>query len=139
MDSTVEQFLSANNIAVLGLAQEDGTIHSSSLHFAHQAGPLRFYFATEKNSYKCRPLIGGETLNASLVIGFSEQEFTTVQASGTVKIIADRDAWNAYIKKFPTRENLPDDEDMVLLEFTPTWWRYRDYKAKPMKEVSSNS
>lgn len=136
MDKIVTDFLNGNRVGVLAIIQDDGTVHSASLHYAHSEEPLRFYFATGKGSYKCRPLIGGSESHASLVVGFSETEFKTVQATGKVKIVSGPEAWKTYTTKFPDRKDLEGDQDMCLLEFTPQWWRYRDMKIKPMQEIT---
>ncbi len=142
MDKTVQDFLSNDRIAVLGILQDDNSVHSASLHYAHTDEPLVFYFLTERESRKCRPLIRGQAPQASLVVGFSEEIFKTFQAEGTVAFVDNNEqgrVWEIYLQKFPDNAKWKDDEDMVLLKFTPTWWRYRDYKAKPLLEISSEN
>lgn len=141
MDKAVLEFLNAQRVSVLGVLQGNHTIHSATLHYAHEEDPLAFYVWTGKESRKCRPLLSGKEVNASLVIGFDENEFATFQAEGTVKILIDEkeldEGWKVYGEKLSDRSGGRADQDMVLLRFTPTWWRYTDLKTDPKTEFSS--
>lgn len=141
MDKAAASFLNHHRISVLGISQEKGRIHSASLHYAHTESPLHFFFITEKTSEKCKSLLSGEQ-KASLVIGFSEEEFSTFQAEGIVKIAEGKKretAWDIYLEKYPSREHRKANDDFAILMFSPTWWRYRDMREAPMKEVVSGS
>lgn len=143
MDTTVQEFLRNHRVSVFSLIQDDGTVHAASLHFAHSDNPFAMYVWTGKNSRKCRPLLSGKTVPAAVVIGFDEAEFATFQADGTVTMLteaADLDAgWTAYGAKYPDRAGGKGDTSMVLLRFTPTWWRYTDLKTKPTTVISSEA
>lgn len=138
MDKHIEAFLNNQRVSVLGVLQNDRTIHSAALHFAYSKDPLAFYFITEKKSRKCASLLDNKAHNASLVIGFSEEEFTTFQCEGTVKIISDPSkleaSWNIYVGKFAERSSRKSHPDFVLLEFIPQWWRYTNSQTKISSE-----
>lgn len=139
MDASILAFLKHHRISVIGVLQEDGTVHSATLHYAHSSDPVSFYFLTGKQSRKARPLAEGKETPGSLVIGFSEEEFCTFQAEGTITISTDESGWEAYVTKYPNRSNLKTDPEIVLLKFTPTWYRYTDMKTKPPTTISSEA
>lgn len=140
MDKTINDFLSHQRVSVLSILQSDNTIHSATLHFAYRENPLSFFFMTDKTSRKCRPLLSASEQNAALVIGFSEEDFTTFQAEGEISIAKDQefgDGSALYTTKFPDRKSWLEKENIVILQFTPTWWRYTDMKGDPPIKISS--
>jgi len=141
MDKKVSEFLEQQRISVLSILQTDGSIHSATLHYASISNPPSFFFMTEKDSKKCASLLEGQVQVASVVIGFSEEEFTTFQAEGKVRIASkEADAeWKTYINKYPTRSKGRENPSYVLLEFTPSWWRYSDTKASPQVKIESSN
>jgi uncharacterized protein YhbP (UPF0306 family) len=144
MQSEVVEFLQTQRVSVVGILQIDNAIHSAALHYSFVNDPIRFYFMTQKKSRKCRSLLTGEKVNASVVIGFSEEEFKTFQAEGTIRIVSNEqefaDGWESYGTKYPNRTGQKINEEMVLLEFQPDyWWRYQDLNATPKVEFSSES
>jgi general stress protein 26 len=96
---------------------------------------------TDKASKKCASLLKGNEQVASLVIGFSEEEFATFQAEGKVRILSKEasDEWKAYIDKYPTRSKGRENPSYVLLEFTPTWWSYNNIQTTPAVKISSDN
>ncbi len=143
MDNTVQTFLKSHRVSVLGVGQEDGKVHSATLHCAHLVDPLSFFFMTEKDSKKCVSLLDGKETYASLVVGFSEEDFVTFQAEGNVVIVTEERQHvsyvEAYMHKYPSRTERKNNPNNVLLQFTPSWWRYRDYKSKPFLEINSDT
>ncbi len=139
MDGNAFDFIRKQRVSVLGILQDDTSIHSATLHFAHTEHPPAFYFLTDRNSRKCTSLLSGKAVNASLVIGFREEEFATFQAEGTAVIVQDKDAleegWNAYGTKYPERAGSRRNDSYVLLKFTPAWTRFS--AAKAPKKFSS--
>lgn len=135
----VAEYLRTHRVSVLGVAQKDSIIHSATLHYANSENPSFFYFITEKGSKKCISLIDGSEQNASLVIGFDEEERTTFQAEGMVQIVTSETEWEIYLGKYLDRSVRQEDEKYVLLKFTPTWWKYTDLKTKPWTEFSSEN
>lgn len=143
MDQRISAFLEAHRVSVMGVLQSDGTIHSASLHYAHSEKPLGFYFITGRDSRKCRSLLDGAVQNASLVIGFNEEEFVTFQMEGKVKIVEDEteldNAWKTYLEKYPSRSGRKDNPEIAVLKFAPDWWRYTDMKTDPTTIINSES
>jgi len=140
MDKAVTKFLNTHRVSVLGILQKNNAIHSASLHFAYSKDTNSFYFITAKSTRKCESLINNETQNASLVIGFSEEEFATFQAEGKVKIVTRNDedtAWNTYLRKYPEREAKKKDKSYVILEFKPGTWKFTNMKEDPAIKISS--
>lgn len=133
----VLQFLENHRITVLGVSQTDGTVHSATLHYSYSKIPFAFYFLTTKKSRKSQSLLNGKESNASLVIGFSEEEFVTFQAKGEAKIVDTDYAWNTYSKKYIGKEKQRGKDTLALIEFVPTWWRYTDLKTTPWLKFSS--
>lgn len=141
MNHIVQQFLSTQRISVVGILQSENSIHSATLHFAYSPEPFTFYFLTDTKSKKCKALLNGEFQNASLVIGFSEEEFKTFQAEGNIHITRGEErtkGFSVYTNKFPERISWQEKPDIALLKFIPTWWRYRDMKQQPMLEIESD-
>lgn len=140
MDNKVVAFLNSHRVSVLGVLQNDSMVHSATLHFAHAENLPHFYVWTEKASRKCQSLLDGSERNASFVVGFDEEEFATFQAEGKVKIAMGDDlenGWTAYGNKFPDRKAGRENPDMVLLQFTPNWWRFTNMKTDPKTVISS--
>lgn len=142
MDQRISAFLEAHRVSVLGVLQSDGTIHSASLHYAHSEDPLSFYFITGKDSRKCQSLLDGSVQNASLVIGFNEEEFVTFQMEGKVKALEKKTeldkAWKTYLEKYPSRSGRKDNPEIAVLKFTPGWSRYTDMKTNPPTTISES-
>lgn len=139
MDKNVISFLQHHRISVLSVLQSDGSIHSATLHYATIENPLSFVFMTGKKSQKCQSLLDGSEQVASLVVGFSEEEFVTFQAQGKVKMVekSDNEKWQIYIDKYPSRSKGRENPEYVLLQFTPLNWKYTDMKGdSPVKVIS---
>jgi general stress protein 26 len=140
MDKTVLDFLSKDRIAVISVSLEDGAVHSATVHFSHQNDPFKFYIQTSSDTLKAQPFLNGQTGQGALVVGFSEEEWVTFQAHGTIRAILDQEELEKICKIH--YQKLPDAEkrkgpDTVFLEFTPTWWRYTDFKSKPKTVINS--
>jgi general stress protein 26 len=141
MDENTKAFLKNHRISVLGVLQDDGVVHSATMHFASSSDPLVFFFMTEKNSIKCKSLQDKSARKASLVIGFNEEEMVTFQAEGEVSFLTEENkelGWETYVKKYPNRVNGKEDPDVVILQFIPSWARFSDYsKGLPVENLIS--
>lgn len=141
MDQNVLKYLDSHNIAVLTTLLPDGSPHSASLHYSHNSNPFEIYFSTERTSRKCKGLLNGEVVKASLVVGFSEEEWITVQMDGEVTTVTGKDELvslhKVHYAKHPGSEEYKENPDSVFLKFTPYWWRYTDYNTKPVTTISS--
>ncbi len=123
----VSNFLQKHRISVLSLVDAENAPHSSALHYAWDESRNLFLFFTRTKTKKYELLSSG-IARASLVIGFSEEEFITVQLQGNAAMLHDEEAKAAYLQKFPHIRQRVHDADAIFLCFEPTWFRYTDYK-----------
>ena len=137
MDKKILDFLAKNRISVLTTLLPDGSPHSASLHFSNNNNPFEFYFSTERSSRKCQSLLNGKPGKSSLVVGFSEEDFITLQMEGEVKAILNKEdlekIHKVHYAKYPDSEKWKNDPGSVFLVFTPKWWRYTEFKPKFFK------
>jgi Predicted flavin-nucleotide-binding protein len=143
MDKRVLKFLQRHRISVLTTLLTDGKPHSASMHYAFSEKPFYFVYLTEKESRKLSGLKVGKTLPASLVIGFSEEEWITMQIEGDFKIINERKelelGWKVYAEKYVGMDKYKNSKDSVLVKFIPNWWRYTEVKPYPSVIISSDN
>jgi len=141
MKQTVLDFLSKNRVCSLSTLLKDGSPHTSALHYSHRSDPLTLYFSVEKTAKKCEDLLDGKSSKASVVVGFSEEEWITLQMDGEVKAILDPqeliDAKAVHYVKQPDSKQYENDPATVFLAFTPLWWRYTDYNSDPPTILNS--
>lgn len=146
MDKLVAQFLEQNRVCALSILLPDSQIHSAAMHYSHASDPLALFFSTENSSRKFQGLVNRKSTPASVVIGFSEKDWLTLQMSGDVKLISDDQRLSpekiASIKsihysRHPASQKYADNPAAVFLEFTPAWWRFTDFKTTPPTYVSS--
>lgn len=141
MENTILDFLTKHRVCSLTTLLTDGSPHASALHYSHINNPLTLYFSTENTSRKCSGLLQGEPAKSSVVIGFSEEEWITLQMDGEVKAILDETTRNEiqkiHYKKHPTAKKYKDAPETIFLAFTPLWWRYTDYNSDPLTILSS--
>lgn len=139
MDQRIIQFLSNHRISVLSVTLPDGSLHSAACHYSHKDNPLEIIIYTESTTRKCLSLVEGNIAQASLVVGFSEEEWISLQMSGTAKMLKSGievdNLKPFYEEKFKSKINF-DPQD-VFIVFTPKWWRYSEYKNKVF--LSSNT
>ena len=138
MNKTVLDFLGKERVCVLSGILPDGGSHSSTLHYSYQSEPLQFFFQTWDESTKVQALLKGQNKQASLVIGFSEQDNLTFQARCEMRIVIDpveREAFSKiHYQKHPFAEQFKDEHTRLIV-FTPTWWRYTDFTSVPEKII----
>ncbi|MBX4205760.1 pyridoxamine 5'-phosphate oxidase family protein, partial [Candidatus Microgenomates bacterium] len=87
MDKRILNYLDTQKISCLTTLLKDGSPHSATMHYAYTSDPFEFVFFTKTDSRKCSNLKFNETSPASLVIGFSEEEFKELQLEGKVEKI----------------------------------------------------
>jgi uncharacterized protein YhbP (UPF0306 family) len=123
MDQIIHDFLAKERVCVLA------TPHASAMHFTFDESSNVIYLMTRKGSRKLERLE-----LASLVVGFSEQEWITVQLDGKIEtILGTESIKNLILKKYP-EEFKHMNEETVFLAFSPTWWRYSDLKNNLLLE-----
>ena len=142
MDQKVVDFLAKERVSLLAVCLPDGTCHGAAMHFSHIPDPLTIYVQTENTSKKMQGLKNGQPIAASVVVGFNEAEMETLQMDGQIQLIADvsqlPDIHKIHYAKHPHAEQYKNDPDTVFLAFTPTWYRYTDYKTDPATYVCSS-
>ena len=138
MKQVILDFLNTQRVGVLAVEMLDGSPHAATLHFAHTENPFILYFKTDREYRKSEPLHGRPVSRASFVIGTSEKEMKTLQLDGTVQIVkpVEQTAFDiVYYKKFLDKTKDPNDNDAVYFTFTPTWWRFTDWKTPNGKMI----
>lgn len=128
MDSRALELLVREKVCVLSVCMPDGGCHGATMHFSHLVDPLIIYIQTESTSVKCRKL----PTKASVVVGVSEETMQTLQMDGGIAQISDDLALihKVHYAKHPGAEKYKNDPTTVFLAFTPSWWRYSDYKKE---------
>ncbi|MEK7503997.1 MAG: hypothetical protein AAB550_00640 [Patescibacteria group bacterium] len=126
MDQKAINLLKSERVCALSVCLPDGGCHNAAMHFSLNENPLTIYIQTENTSIKCQKL----PTRASIVIGFSEETMQTLQLDGEIKKIEGdlTEIHKIHYVKNPTAEQYKNDPGTVFLTFTPTWWRYSDYK-----------
>ncbi len=138
MDPRVLNFIKRHRISCLTTMLTDRQPHSATLHYCFDEKTKTFYFLTEESSRKMQELSGGSS-KSSLVIGFSEEEWVTLQLEGEIEETFDDErnkAIETFRKKFDNDVSKLKDEN-VFLKFTPSWWRYTELKREPPVIISS--
>lgn len=134
MDSRVYDLIRKERTCVLSILQEDGTPHAATVHFSHTEDPLKFFIQTSNKTLKAQPFLNDDTGKAAIVLGFSEEEWVTLQLHGDIRAVSDPSELEAIYKIHYAKN--PDAEqyrgpNTVFLEFVPTWWRYTDLNTEP--------
>lgn len=140
MDSRIIDFINNQRIGVISVEMLDGSPHSATVHFAHTLAPFSIIILTDKHYRKCESILEKQETRASFVTGTDEATMKTLQLDGIVKFLSKDDVAikDAYFKKFPEKEKFFVEPDSVFLHFTPTWWRYTDFKAEAGKLIIEN-
>ena len=142
MNKRVLDFLAKHRVCSLTTLLKDGSPHAAALHYSHKDEPLELYFSTENTSLKTQSLLAGKSTKASVVIGFSEEEWRTLQMDGAVKAIFDSEelkkAHSIHYVKIPDAEQYKDAPATIFLKFIPKWWRWTDYNTDPPSILSSD-
>ena len=133
MDKKALVFLAKNRVCVLSMLLKDESPHGAAMHYSHTDSPLQIYIQTENTSRKMSGLLKRSSVKASVVIGFSEDEFRTLQMDGNIKVLPStklKSVHKIHYTKHPEAKQWKDDPATVFLVFKPTWWRYTEYKPK---------
>lgn len=140
MNSELKDFLAKHRVAVLSLMQADNTLHSATVHYSCDFDQFTFYFQTRRETMKAQAALNSTNKTAAMVIGFSEDEWITVQLHGTIEAVTDPAAlervYTVHYAKLPETEAFRNAET-VYLKFSPTWWRYSDFNTDPETIVVS--
>jgi general stress protein 26 len=132
------EYLKTQRVGVLAVEMLDGSPHAATVHFAHAENPLVFYFETYREYRKAEPLLGRKTTRASFVVGSTEENMKTLQLDGNIELIQpeEKDFYDSvYLGKFPEKKEKSKDPKFVFFKFTPTWWRFTDWKTPEGKKI----
>lgn len=131
MNPQILDYLDTQRTGVLAVEMPDGAPHGATVHFAYTKEPFVFYFETNRDYKKSEALFARDNSRASFVIGTQESEMKTFQMDGTVSLVnsEDMDHYRAvYLGKFNEKQDKSQDPKFVAFTFTPTWWRFTDFK-----------
>lgn len=129
------EFLNTQRIRVISVTMPDGSPHVATMHFAYTEEPFTFIFITSPESKKGEAL-KQEEFRESFVVGNDESAMKTFQLDGLVKSVDTEELRKIYFGRFPEKE-AKFKNDMIFT-FTPTWWRFTDYKAPGGKLILSS-
>ncbi len=133
---SIKPFLHKHRIAVLSVLLDSGELHGAALHYAWDEMNGVFVFFTRTGTVKFQALEKGPK-QASLVIGFSDEEFCTIQMRGEARICTNDAAKQAYCEKYRHILEFLRDSNAAFIEFQPTWYRYSDLRQNPAAKISS--
>lgn len=140
MEQKILDFITKDRICVMSVVLADGASHSATVHYSHQPEPLNLYIQTTDGTTKIKPFLDGKVGKASIVIGFTEGEWITLQMRGDMSIISDTEELEIVHKihyaKFSTAEKY-NDSKTVFLKFVPKWLRFTDGDGIVEKELVS--
>lgn len=132
MNQIVRDYLLTHEVGCLAVATKEG-LHGAAVHYTvTDRGTI--YIQTELNTRKCELLREKSKAAATFVVGFSEEEWKTYQADGSVRLLTDPDERKQFSAvrqaQFPGTD-FADDLEVAFLEFTPSWSRFTDSNTKP--------
>lgn len=136
VDKKVTDFIEKHRVSALTTVLSDGRPHSAAMHYATAGGSLEFVFFTREKSRKCENFVSGKKYPASLIIGFSEEEWAELQMEGLIEKI-ERSKSGNEVKIFASKfAGAKLDPDHTVLKFRPNWWRYSEFKPEFKKMES---
>ncbi|MFY9457610.1 MAG: pyridoxamine 5'-phosphate oxidase family protein, partial [Candidatus Spechtbacterales bacterium] len=89
MQKSIFQFVQKHRVSVLAIEMPNGVPHAAALHYSEQQDPLKLFFSTTRSSEKLKAFDGKRTVKGSVVIGFSEEEWLTMQMDGEARIVEE--------------------------------------------------
>lgn len=140
MNKKIHDFLVKHRLCVLSIIDAGGNPYSATVFYAYQENPLKLYFLSDKRTKKVAELVANKTQRASLVIGFTEGEWQTVQALGVTSLVTAEGSQNAqavYYLKYPKAQHLEEDENLALFSFTPLHWKLTDVNPDTWEIIRS--
>lgn len=126
--------LNKERVCALSVVLPDGSPHIAVLHYSQQSDPVKIFIQTYPTVKTKAIKEKGGRAKAAIVVGLSDQEFITLQMRGEIRIISDQkeleNIHRVHYSKHPDAEKYRGP-DTIFLEFTPSWWRYTDFKTDP--------
>jgi len=137
------KFIETEPVCVLAIEMMDGSPHAATVHFAHAVEPLRFVFLTESRYRKAEPLFGRDSSRASVVVGTTENKsnMATLQMDGIATRLTpeDKALQEVYFAKFLKKRAKFTPPDDFFFKFTPTWWRFTDWRGADGKKIYTSN
>lgn len=137
MEQQIKEFLDKERVGALSVTFQDGGCHSAAMHFSYIEEPFQFYFSTDKTSRKAEEL-STRPSKAAFVLGFSEEEWKTLQVSGEIRIAREDEIpaiKEIHYAKNPGSKKFEDDPNTIFLILQPTRWSYKDFNIKPLLKI----
>ncbi len=123
------RFLEHERVGILNVMIDGKTPHGAALHFSHNSSPFQIFFSTSDTSEKAKAILNGKVSPASVVIGVSEQNWTTVQLRGSARLPKEDEVEQlkqTHYAKHPNSKKFENEPDTIYIIFEPEWWRYSD-------------
>lgn len=140
MDPKALDLLKKERVCVLAVTLADGAPHSATVHYSELLEPVKLFIQTYPTVKAKAIQERGGRAKASIVVGTSEAEFVTLQMRGDIRIVTDagelEEIFKIHYAKQPQAEKYKSPST-IILEFTPTWWRYTDFNTSPETVVES--
>ncbi|WKZ31168.1 MAG: pyridoxamine 5'-phosphate oxidase family protein [Candidatus Dojkabacteria bacterium] len=139
MNPTVKAFLEKERVCGLTILQQDGSLHSAAMHFSLVEEPFQLYFSTDITTRKGSK-VANEPTKAAFTIGFSEEEWKTLQIEGDIRVATDEEVpaiKEVHYSKNPGSKKFEGDPNTRFLILTPTWWRYTDFMKDPLEIIAA--
>ena len=141
MDKKVLKFLGEQRVCGLSVLLPNGIPHSAAMHFSFIIDPLRLFFSADVEQRKSLQLKKSGSTKSSVVIGFNEEEWKTLQLDGEIRWVRGKrkieSIKKVHYKKNPTSKKFENEPGTIFLEFIPKWWRYTDFNTDPITILSS--
>ena len=134
MNTHALEVLEKERVCVLAVPMADGAPHAAATHFSYEAEPTTLFIQTYPTVKTKAIQDRGGSAPAAVVVGFDETQFVSLQMRGEVRIVSDAGEVERitaiHLAKHPeAKEHL--SPSTIFLAFTPTWWRYTDFKTHP--------
>ena len=140
MNQLVSDILNKYRVGVISVLIENEEIHSATVHYSHSENSLKLYIQTSNSTLKAQPFLNGRTGKGAFVVGFSEEDWLTLQMHGDIEIVSElnelKEVYKVHYKKHPDAEKYKGPKT-IFLKFTPTWWRYTDFNTEPETIINS--
>lgn len=130
--------LHKERVCVLAVPMGGGEPHAAVVHYSQQTDPVKIFIQTYPTVKVQAIKDRGGRAPAAVVVGLDEAAFVTLQMHGQVRIVSDsaelEQVYKIHYAKHPDAEKYKS-ATTIFLEFTPTWWRYSDFKTDPETTV----
>ena len=134
MNPVALNLVNKERVCVLSVVLPDGSPHIAAMHYSQQIDPIKIFVKTYPTVKTGAIKEKGGTAKAAIVIGFSEQDFVTLQMRGNIRMVSDQkeleNIYKIHYAKHPEAEKYKGP-NTIFLEFTPAWWRYTDFNTDP--------